>query len=193
MKHSIKEGFSYTHVSRSAGMTLLELLVTISVAATVLTVAIPSYETLIQQTRFATFSNNYLLHLNLARSEAAKRNGRVVICKSADASTCTTAGNWKQGWIVFHDPNNNAQIDLGEEVLRVNEPLPSNWAFLGNTPVVSYVSYSSTGIARTTSGAFQAGTLTLCQVSQDGGEARTVVISATGRPRVQKTVVSECP
>lgn len=193
MKHSIKESSSCAHVKRSAGGTLLELLISISIVAVVLAVAIPSYDALIQQTRFATFSNNYLLHLHLARSEAAKRNDRVVICKSADASTCTTSGSWNQGWIVFHDANNNAQIDLGEEILRVNEPLPSNWSFLGNTPVVNYVSYSSTGIARSTSGSFQAGTLTLCRVSQGGGEARAVVISATGRPRVQHTVVSVCP
>lgn len=177
----------------SAGMTFIELLTTISIAAILLTVAVPSFNSMLQSSRFAGFSNAYLTNLHLARSEAIKNNSRVALCKSADGATCTSDGYWSQGWLVFRDANNNAQVDVGENVLRVHEALPINLVLMGNANVASYVSYASSGYARLTSGAFQAGTLTLCQPSASGGEARQIVISATGRPRVQKSNVASCP
>jgi type IV fimbrial biogenesis protein FimT len=195
MNHSIREEVSChgLRAMRAAGMTLAELLVALAIAAIMLTLAVPSFNDFLQGNRFATFSNTYLTHLHLARSEASKRSGRVALCKSANGSTCATSGGWQQGWIVFHDANNNAQADTGEEILRVNEALPTNWSLRGNTPVANYVSYAATGGAKTTSGALQLGTLTLCRESTESGEARAIVVSSTGRPRVEKTIAASCP
>ena len=52
--------------------------------------------------------------------------------------------------------------------------------------------YAPTGESKLVSGAFQAGTITLCNPSLRGGEARTIVINASGRPRVQKAWVASC-
>lgn len=175
-----------------AGMTLMELLVTLSIAAILLTVAIPAFDSMLQRNRFATLANDLLTNLHLSRSEATKRNSRVALCKSSDGVSCSGSGHWGQGWIVFHDVNNNAQIDEGEEILRAHESIASNLVLKGNTPVESYVSYAAMGGARLLSGAFQAGTLTLCRESTEGGEAREIVISATGRPRVRTTTVATC-
>lgn len=181
------------YTPRCAGMTFIELLVTISIAAILLTLAVPAFVSLLQSNRFTTFSNNYLTNLHFARSEAIKRNTRVTLCKSADGVTCTKTGYWSQGWLVFHDTNNNAQVDTGEHILRVHEALPINLAFKGNTNVANYVSYSSSGRTQLTSGAFQAGTLTLCRPATSASEARNIVISSTGRPRVEKVNVATCP
>jgi type IV fimbrial biogenesis protein FimT len=178
---------------RAAGMTFIELLIVITLIAILLTLAIPSFEAILTGSRFSSSANSYLATLHMARSEATKRNARVALCKTSDGASCTTAGRWDQGWIVFHDVNNNAQTDLGETILRVNEALPTNWVLQGNSPVANYVSYAAMGGTRTTSGAFQAGTLTLCKVSSSSGEARSIVISATGRPRVEKKTVATCP
>lgn len=195
MNHTDQEGASCNgaHNMRATGMTLVELLIVLSIAAIMLTLAVPSFDAVLQGNRFSTLANAYLTNLHLARSEATKRNARVALCKSADGASCTTGGSWDQGWIMFHDVNNNAQADSGETILQVNEALPTNWVLQGNTPVANYVSYAAMGGARMTSGAFQAGTLTLCRVSPSGGEARSIVISATGRPRVQTTSVATCP
>jgi len=195
MNHSVQEVVSCNGIRglHAAGVTFVELLIVLSIAAILLTLAVPSFDAVLQGNRFSTFANAYLTNLHMARSEATKRNARVALCKSADGASCTTAGSWDQGWIVFHDANNNAQTNSGEAILRVNEALPTNWVLQGNTPVVNYVSYAAMGGARMTSGAFQAGTLTLCRASPSGGEARAIVISATGRPRVQTTNVAACP
>ena len=178
---------------RSCGMTFVELLVVVAIIAVMLTLALPSFNTLLTGSRFSSYANSYHTDLHLARNEAIRRNARVVLCKSTDGENCATSGRWDQGWIVFHDANNNAQTDIGEEILRVNEGMPANWVLSGNTPVANYISYSPMGGARLKTGAFQAGTLTLCQVSSGETEARSIVISATGRPRVDKGLVSVCP
>ena len=69
----------------------------------------------------------------------------------------------------------------------------SNGARLtGNLPVANYVSYSASGTAKLTSGAFQAGTFTLCQVPGSSIDVRQIVLSATGRARTQKGSTSAC-
>lgn len=194
MKQSIRKVVSCQAVrcKSSRGMTFFELLVTMSIVAILLTLAVPAFDTLLQTNRLATLSNTYLTNLHMARSEAITRNARVALCKSTDGATCSTSGNWGQGWLVFHDMNNNAQVDEGEIILRVHEAIASNWILKGNAPVANYVSYAGMGDARLTNGAFQAGTLTLCRESAGGGEARHIVISATGRPRVEAIDIEAC-
>jgi type IV fimbrial biogenesis protein FimT len=174
-------------------MTLIELLIVVAIAAVMAAVAIPSFGTFLSNSRFTTYSNTFLTHLHLARSEATKRNARVALCKSANGTNCATSGGWEQGWIVFHDVNNNAQTDTGEAILQSHAAIPALLALQGNPPVANYVSYAPTGGARLTNGAFQAGTLTLCEVSSGGGEARSIVVSSTGRARVQTVTVASCP
>lgn len=177
----------------TAGFTLIELLVTLGIATVILTLAIPGFDSLLYESRLATHANSYITTLHLARSEATRRNTRVAVCKSADGATCTTSGYWSQGWLVFQDSNNNAQVDAGEEILRVHEAISSTLVLKGNNPVANYVSYSSMGYTRQTSGALQAGTLTLCNASSPGSNARELVISATGRPRIRSVTLAECP
>ena len=67
-----------------AGFTLVELVVTMVIAAVLLVVAIPSLEDAVLNTKLRAQSNAFLASLYLARSEAIKRNARVVVCKTAD-------------------------------------------------------------------------------------------------------------
>jgi type IV fimbrial biogenesis protein FimT len=62
----------------------------------------------------------------------------------------------------------------------------------GNTLIKNYVSYTPFGRSETLSGAFQAGTFTVCSKLAGSTDAYTVVINNMGRPRVQKTVVDHC-
>jgi type IV fimbrial biogenesis protein FimT len=181
--------------SRIGGLTLIELLVAIAVLAVLLTVAVPSFDNARLGTNLVSFTNTLLAHLQLARSEAIKRNARVALCKSADGSTCMATGGWDQGWIIFHDANNNGSREDSETVIQRGETLATGFSLTGNTPVARYISYDATGATKLTSGAFQAGTLTLCRAAPTvGGQGRKIVISATGRPRVEQTNnVTACP
>ena len=178
---------------RASAFTLVELLVTTSVAAVLLAIMAPSMSAMLNAQKASSITNTFLASLHLARSEAIKRNGRAVVCKSADSLQCNSAGGWEQGWIVFHDVNNNARLDTDELVVLQQGAAPTGFRLGGNTPVAAYVSYSASGTAKLLSGAFQAGTFTLCPAAAgSAGDVRRIVLGGPGRPRVQKGTATDC-
>lgn len=178
---------------KQSGATLLELLVVLAVSSILLTVGIPSFASLIHASRLTSSTNALVSSLHLARSEAIKRNARTAMCPSITGASCAASGGWHQGWVVFHDANNNAMLDGAESVIWRQPAMPEGFRLNGNTPVSRYISYTPAGSARKISGAIQAGTLTVCRESSEQGGARQVVISSTGRPRSTKTVLAFCP
>lgn len=177
------------------GMTLIEFLTALAVLAVLLAVAVPSFHESFLNSKLTSQANGFLSSLLLARSEAIKTNGRVALCKSANGTACVTTGGWHQGWVVFRDANNNASLDAGEIVIQRGDPLADGFSLTGNTNVANYISYTSTGSARLTSGALQAGTLILCRFAPTvGGSNRSVVVSGTGRARIESNDnVTTCP
>ena len=166
---------------------MVELLVTLSVLAILLAVGVPAFNQFVVSSRLNAYASDIFSALILARSEAIKRNGRVVLCRSADGETCAGAGDWNQGWIVFADPNNNANRDAGEPIVHTMSALQNGYTLDGNTLISSYVSYDSQGMTQLASGAFQQGTFTLCPPPPAAsGQGRNIVISASGRPRASK-------
>lgn len=176
----------------SRGFTLIELLIVIAVLAVLAGVGIPSMKSTIRSVELSSASNDLLAALLMARSEAIKRKSRVVICKSADGATCAAAGGWEQGWLVFHDANNNGTHENGEAIVLRQQALSGNMRVTGNLTVARYVSYAPNGGTKFSSGAFQAGTITVCSHSAASGPARQIILSSAGRPRVQKTQVDIC-
>lgn len=174
------------------GYSLLELLVVLTVGAILLSIAVPSMTGMLNTQRSTSLANSFLSSLNLARIEAIKRNARAVLCKSADGLSCAGSGGWEQGWILFHDANNNAALDHGEQVIEQQGAVSQGLRLTGNTPVADYVSYSASGSAKLISGAFQAGTFTLCLVPVSGADVRQIVLSSTGRARFRRGSASDC-
>jgi type IV fimbrial biogenesis protein FimT len=179
-----------------AGFTLMELVITVVVAAIVLTIGVPSFREVINNNRLTSGANELVTALNLARSEAIKRSVRVTVCKSADGVTCSTGGGYQQGWIVFADPNGNAAVDAGEPVIRASGSLSGGLTLTGNVNVANYVSFVPAGISQLSipdGGGFQAGTLTLCK-SGYTTSSRQVMLSRGGRVQVQRNEpAAGCP
>ncbi|MEJ6022721.1 GspH/FimT family pseudopilin [Ramlibacter sp. PS4R-6] len=174
------------------GFTLVELMAVLAVASILLGAGLPAFTGMIRSVKLTTATNDLFSGFLLARSEAVKRNSRAVVCKSMDGVSCSATGGWEQGWIVFHDANNNGLRDGSEEVISRMQALPKDLRLSGNLNVAKYISYLPSGETKLVSGAFQAGTITLCHPSLRGGEARNIVINASGRPRVQKAWVAQC-
>ena len=171
----------------SRGITLIELLVAMSVLSILLAVGVPSFSQFSTINRLNSYSDTLFSHMTLARSEAIKRNTRVVVCKSPDGLSCTSSDSWSQGWVVFVDLDNNADISSDEQILTTMPALPTGYSFSGNTNVSSYISYDGQGSPKLTSGAFQSGTITLCPTPPaEGGNGRNVIIGSSGRLRISK-------
>lgn len=75
-----------------AGFTLIELMMTVALAAIVLALAAPSLRDLVQNNRVTAHANALAGALALARSEAVRRGG--------PTSVCADAAGWQQGWSV---------------------------------------------------------------------------------------------
>jgi type IV fimbrial biogenesis protein FimT len=175
------------------GFTLVETMMVLAVAAMLLSIAVPAIRSLTNSMAVTSTANELLGDLYLARSEAIKRRNRVALCKSADGASCSKSGGWHQGWLVFLDADNDGLRQPGEVVLNRRSTLPSALRLTGNLNVAAYVSYTPTGGTRMTSGAFQAGALTVCEASASSVTGRQIVVNATGRPRVQKVTLEGCP
>lgn len=180
------------HKSATGGFTLIELLVVVAVAVVLACLAAPPLTETMSVVKVSSASNNFVASLYRARSEAIKRNGRVVLCKSAEGVNCANSGGWEQGWIVFHDIDNDGLRDSSELLIMRELPLSSSLRLTGNQNVARYISFAPNGATRLLGGGFQAGTLTICNYSLVAGEGRHIVINAAGRPRVEKVTVSSC-
>ena len=152
------------------GVTLIELLVSIAILAILMTVAVPSFQTFIVSNQVGAFSDHLYASLLLTRSEAIKRNGPAVICKSADGATCT--GGWNEGWIVFADSDKDGSPS-GETILQKMSPQNGSYSLSG---LPDSVSYDSQGAATSSASYFA-----ICPTS---GSCKYVCIPQYGTPKV---------
>ena len=170
--------------SRPGGFTMIELMVVVAIIAVLATVAAPSFKDAILSNKLAGFANSFVSSVQLARSEAIKRNSTVRVCRSADGTSCATSGTWQQGWIVFHDINNDQAVSSGETVIQVQGQLSSDYHFTGDSyNIVFQPLGGGAGIA----------SLILCRaVPSPGPQERAITVSPTGRASVSTTRTSVC-
>src|SRR3990167_792726 len=159
--------------SGGRGFSLVELMVALAVAAILLGIAIPSFDSFILKSRLSTYASDFSASARLARSEALKRNTPVTLCKSSDGLSCVTSGGWEQGWIVLS----------GTTVIRRQQAVVAGYLLSSS---VSSLTFQPNGFGSTQA------TVTVCRSSTLGGEEREVRVSATGRTAIKKTYTGSC-
>jgi type IV fimbrial biogenesis protein FimT len=175
----------------SSGFTLVELLITIAIAAIVLGIAIPSFSSTISSNRLTTSINELVTALNFARSEAVKRGQDVVVRK--------TGANWENGWQVFADidrdtPSSDADTfnDDGDAtlceatedcLLRTYSALPGAYTLRGNNNFTNFIRYEGDGTSN------NMGSYVICD-NTDGNDtpeantSRFIIVNRVGRVRM---------
>jgi type IV fimbrial biogenesis protein FimT len=140
---------------------MTELAVTVSVAAILATVAVPSFSGIIANQRGKTLASALYATLAKTRSAALTLNGNVTLQPKA--------GNWQNGWQIL-DPNNNVLDDY---------TAPAGVTIAGPAAVT----YRS-------SGRLPAGAAPLFQISTMSGTTvnyQCVSVDLSGRPYMAAT------
>lgn len=181
-----------------AGFTLLELMITLTVASILLMVGVPSFQEFGRRHTLTAATNDLVADLHLARSEALKRRAVVTLCKSATLQNCTTSGGWEQGWMLFSDADTLGNVDKNDLILRTHVPATGgNATIRGDAAFRDRLSFQGSGLL-----VQNAGTFILCNSSvktftTDKGKARAVTVSKAGRIRSVKgddetLIISSC-
>ena len=76
---------------RARGFTLVELMITVTIAVVLIMIAVPSFNTIILSNKLTTTANDLVLAINSARMEAVKRNASTQLC--SNSATGNTTGS----------------------------------------------------------------------------------------------------
>jgi len=169
-----------------AGFTLVELMITIAVLAILIALATPSFTSVINSNRLTAQANNLMADLQLARSEAVRRNRKVSVCRTTDGAACATAvGDW-DSWLVVLP-------GTAPEVLRSNGVK----APVELTSAVASVEFRADGLARNATGGLLATAFTVCLPTTHPAEnVRTISLDGGSRLKAEPATYStpgSCP
>jgi type IV fimbrial biogenesis protein FimT len=177
-------------MTRRSGLTLIELLVVLALAAILLGAAAPAFQQSLQRLRLQAAANDLQAAINLTRSQAMARGGKVLMAPLEPSGT-----DWQSGWAIFIDRNGNRRPDPDEPLIYRHDPLRSDITVTarftaGGAP--DYIAYNAAGRACRADNSLAArwGTLTITQ----GDQARSLIINMLGRVRVcdPRTEPSKC-
>lgn len=171
------------NVANENGFTILELMFTLVIAATLVSLAVPSFRTMMRDGRTTAVFNRFMGDIAYARSEAVKRGTNIMLCPATDANGCTGA-DWSTGWIAFIDDGANSRAyDAGEEVVRVgastrNQVSITASGFLANNAILlSRDGSIEAGLAA------NIGRFTICDDQGDVAKAKGITFSVFGQMR----------
>ena len=172
----------------SRGITVIELLITISIIAITLSLAIPGYSSLTHKNDIRAASEVLHTTLNVARIEAVKRRQPIRICPTADGATCRDDGDWSGGWLVFDDANTNGQPD-GLELIQVVDSLEHGVAIQVSASINEYLQFEPTGIANGNAGF--GGEFRICHENSNA-YSQLMGVSAAGQVSLEQRVQTDC-
>lgn len=158
----------------TAGHTLPELLTILGIAAIIAAAAIPTFSTLLLDSRMNAAVATAMHAVNLARQFSATRSETIRLCGSADERECSGASDWSGG-LLLTDDGGRLRQSLG---LSGGSGAPR---LLSNRAILSFEAGS---------GFATPATLTVCD-RRGAGAARAVIVSLSGRPRTSARDASD--
>ncbi len=169
-----------SNTARQTGLTLIELLVALALAALVMFLSLPAFDTLLTRTQRSTLIAELGASFMYARSEAVKRAIPVSLCPSADSASCLNSPDpdWSRGWIVFVDGDSDLRLEAGDTLLRVFNFENPRYSLNGGMGLQRGTTFRPSGFAD------NPGSLTYCE--RDGEFGNQVTLSAAGRLQIER-------
>lgn len=173
---------NYKKTSYIKGFTIVELMVTIAIAAILLSVAAPSYTTFIRNSQLSDAVSEFMTAVNVARGNAIKQGINTYLVP-------TTGTDWSTGWYVFADGNWDGVYTASDpKDVLVMQSLSPNAILTVTTPTAStlasgYLLFNGSGYPKMTNGGLGTGRLKIAN-----GTTRANIISIDGTGRVRSCV-----
>ena len=178
------------------GFTLPELMITLGVIAIVLSTAVPGISSMLKDNSLANQLNSVVTDLHYARAEAAKRDVRVILCRSAspNATTPSCGGDtkiWESGYIIFADDGNNSNSVFNsatDTLLIRGQPATSGVRMRTNWTWNNNLQFNPDGSTN------ESGSTAVMAVCDDRGieNGRTIQVGANGVPRMYADNIATC-
>ena len=155
---------------KAKGLTVIELLVTMAIAAVMLTYAIPAFNDFTDQRQIAANTNLVIAGVNYARSEAARR-GVTVTLQTIDG---TATNEWGSGFCVTQDDPGDC-----DDPINVFAPDgPGSLDAVDGLDGLDSLSFNPRGMVI---GNFLGGSIRVCGADEDSNPGREISINAIGR------------
>lgn len=162
------------------GMTLVELIAVLAIAAVLAAVALPDFGAMLRQYRLKAAATDLYVALEQARAQALSRGTRVLLVPAAADGV-----SWHHGWVVLIDRDGDRRPGEGDEIVAEHpalaEPITVSSVFTGQKAPY-YVAFNGAGrtCTDTSSVAARWGSFTV----SDGESTRRIRLSMLGRARV---------
>ena len=171
------------------GFTLIELMVTIAIAATLMMVAVPSFVQFQRNARLSDAVSSFISAANTARANAMKQGVNTYLVSA-------TGTSWSSGWLVYSDANWNKVFNEGtEEVVLRREALGTDLTIITpgatggpNSLVDGYLMFNGSGYPRLKDGSFSNGRIEIKTTDRSS----TVIFDQVGRVRSCTTGSTGC-
>ena len=176
-------------------------MVVVAVVAILTGLAAPSFRQIIIKSNVSSVVNTFLADMRYARSEAVRRGGSVIMCRSdmpeAASPVCNTdtgpdTNGWVSGWIIFEDRviSTPPTYNSGDQLLRVQGPIKNLDSILESSGGSTKFQFTAMGRMKSLSSATS---------MQFGGNAtmandlqRVVCVNLSGRARIVGDGTSSC-
>lgn len=160
------------------GFTLIELMITVTLMSILLTIGLPSFQSVMASSRLTSSANAMISALQLARFEALKQQKNIIITKKT---------NWGDGWIVFADINGDNVQDSTEKTIASFDAISSTIKIKAVSTYTNRLYYNGSGRVNV------GGSFLFCSpATGTATEFRKVIVAATGRIRVDRPTSGTC-
>ncbi len=168
------------------GFSLIELVVTLAIAALLLTVAAPGLVTFKRNSDLTSATNSLVAAISAARGEAMKRGINALVVPTANGN------DWNAGLVVFADVMQNKTYDAANDfTVLTQDPFPSHLTVTGNGSTTAglstapFIMFDASGYAKDKSAAFVPSVLTIQRndVAATWQETRYIIVARSGRVR----------
>jgi type IV fimbrial biogenesis protein FimT len=179
------------------GFTLIELMVTLAVAAVLLVIAAPGFVAFQRNAELTSTTNRLISAIATVRSEAMK-TGKTAMLVPADGAS------WDSGWTAFLDKKPDQLFTAADDKVIFTQAPPAgyltttaNGTAKASTP---YILFDGSGYPKTKTGGLGGLTITIARSDLSGtaalADTRSVIVSPAGRVRSCRPVSTsdaKCP